>query len=644
MDLNSFEIQQRYDAERHKRLRPDGLAQNREAAEVSHQFISAQNVPLADFDVLEAQEYPLKDSSNVAVLIVGAGYSGLLFAIRLLEAGFKHKDIIIADIAGGFGGTWYWNQYPGLMCDAESYIYMPLLEELRYIPTAKYVSGLELRHYAETIADRYHLRNRTIFYTKVETLSWREDNKFWQVCTLMAHDPNGERKRLYLRAQFVILATGLFVRPKLPRIEGLDVFQGHLFHASRWDYGFTGGSPEDPVLHKLKDKRVGIIGTGATAVQVIPVLAQYAKELVVFQRTPASVDRRKNQKTDLRRWEIEVATAPGWQNERRWNFNHWISNIHPQPIIDMVSDATTQSPSFSAFFGAPGWGIMDEWAIQRHQKLLTAIDFPRQERIRARVRNTVTDHDTAESLQNWYPSWCKRPIFHDDYLSCFNRANVTLVDTHGCSLERLTTSAVVIGDDHSVAHEIDCLIFATGYTTPSQGSPGSRAGIIITGRGGVTLNEKYANGGPQTLHGVSTNGFPNLFWPGSEQAASDFNHTHVMEHLVRHIVYIICEGIKQGLKKGWIGNVSLEVGLHAERRWTEEIVRRATSFTVNGQCTPSYFNNEGETVGYLSSARRQELARRSQWGDGLQSYVRQLENWRESGFLRDIIIGNGFLA
>ena len=196
---------------------------------------------------------------EIDVLVVGGGFGGLLTAARLREAGVER--IRIVEAGSDVGGTWYWNRYPGAACDVESYIYFPLLEETGYMPTERYAKAPEIREHCVRIAKHFDLYRDALFSTQVTSLDWDDTAARWVVKT-----DRDDR----VRARFVVLTTGPLNRPKLPDIPGIETFAGHAFHTSRWDYGYTGGSATEPMT-KLSDKRVGIIGTGATAIQCVPV-------------------------------------------------------------------------------------------------------------------------------------------------------------------------------------------------------------------------------------------------------------------------------------------------------------------------------------------------------------------------------------
>ena len=377
------------------------------------------------------------------ILIIGAGLGGLQYAVRMVEAGVRPEDLRIVDPAGGFGGTWYYNRYPGLSCDIESYCYLPLLEETGYVPKHRYSSGEEIRNYANIIAEKWNIANSAVFLTKAEKLVWDDAGKEWLV-ELMQRRKGKLPQTLKIRSQFVAMVDGVLNWPKLPGFPGILDYQGQVFHSSRWDYSITGGSETEPSLTKLKDKRVAIIGTGASAVQVIPHLARWSKHLYVVQRTPAAVDCRDQRETDPGRFHKEVATAAGWQRERLKNF-HQHFTTDKQPSVNLVDDQWTHAMAMVAIAGnAAGPKSIEE--LPAYMKLLHTIDLPRQNQVRARVDHDVRDPSVAEKLKAWYPTWCKRPCFHDEYLPTFNRDNVTLVDTNGAGPDHLTSDAIVVGD------------------------------------------------------------------------------------------------------------------------------------------------------------------------------------------------------
>jgi cation diffusion facilitator CzcD-associated flavoprotein CzcO len=390
------QIQKKYQEERAKRIRADGTAQYIDLSKQS-EFQHYQDDPWLDPNAPKVDKSAVTDGSRCKHLIIGAGFGGLVLAVRLMDAGIPCEDIRMVDSAGGYGGTWYWNRYPGLMCDTESYIYMPLLEETGYVPKHKYAYGSELREHAEKIADKWNLKDKTLFEVETKKMSWDEAQKEWVVEISKKGDSGKEC--ITVRSQFVFLASGLLNVPKLPGLKGVEDFKGHSFHTSRWDYSYTGGSPTDTALTNLADKRVGIIGTGATAIQAIPHLAKWAKDLYIFQRTPSSVDVRGQRETDMKLWNTDVATKAGWQTERTANFNGFVSAVDPPPSVNMVDDGWTRLGTYSALVGGPVSVTPDQ--IPAYIGGLHERDIPRQARVRARVEEIVKDKNTAEKLKPW---------------------------------------------------------------------------------------------------------------------------------------------------------------------------------------------------------------------------------------------------
>lgn len=511
------------------------------------------------------------------------------------------------------------------MCDVESYVYLPLLEETGYMPKLKYAQGPEIREYAETIAEKWKLRDRALFRTQVDALKWDDTAMEW--VTTMTQERTGQGNvHLAVRSQFVISASGLLDNPKLPDLHGMDSFRGCSFHTSRWNYQYTGGSPTDPSLINLKNKKVGIIGTAATAVQVVPHLAEWADELYVFQRTPSSVSKRDNRPTDAEWWAREMRNRKGWQRERMNNFAAHVSNFQPLPAVDLVADAWSAMPSFSALIGGPAKVSMD--AIPAHVAALHALDFPRQERIRGRVDEVVKDKAVAEKLKPWYHGFCKRPCFHDDYLPAFNQPNVTLVDTNGKGVDSITADGVVVD---GTEYKLDCLIFSTGFRSPGVGNPGSRAGVSITGRGGQSMDQKWAEG-VSTLHGVISTGFPNLFFPGPMQAGASVNQMFVLDELSKHVAYILAEAAR-GQRSG--RKITIEPTAAAAEAWAMQILSRAATFAALSGCTPSYINREGE-MDRTPAEDRMKAARGAIWGEGMLGFVDVIEEWRRDGGLKGL--------
>ncbi|KAJ5139414.1 uncharacterized protein N7515_004262 [Penicillium bovifimosum] len=600
------ETQIRYEQEREKRLRAAG---------------PSQYVKLTDNVDLYSQKHAEIDNNllqqkHFRVTIVGAGFGGLLFAVRLLQSGFvRQTDILLVDTAGGFGGTWWWNRYPGLACDIESYTYMPLLEETEYIPSQKYVSGPELKDHANRIANKWSLSDRALFNTKVKELTWKDHDGQW----IVDITPYGQPATT-LTSDFVIMATGLLDSAKVPKLEGHQTYKGRVFHTSRWDYDYTGGSPTDPTMHKLQDKTIAFVGTGASAVQAIPHLSLWAKKVVVFQRTPSAVSARDNSSTDLAWWgKMTQTEGPGWQRKRMENFNAFVSNEHPLPEVDFVDDGWTKMQSLSVLVGGPTGLELDHMA-RMHQ-----LDFPRQEAVRRRVQMTVTDPNTARALQPWYPAWCKRPCFSDTFLPTFNRPNVLLVDTNGKGIRTMTERGIRFEDEE---YELDGIIFATGY---SLGGSADLGELTVTGRGNKTLQEKQRTG-LSSLHGVMTRDFPNLFFAGPYQAGAAANQVYTLDQLATHVAHIISETHKSILESRGPAVTSarfiVEPSSELEQEWSLKVLMRAPALGGILNCTPGYYNREGLA---LSEEVALLAARFSIWGEGIRSFVKEIEDWRQTG-------------
>ena len=587
-------LKSKYLTERDKRIRPDG---NDQYVEVTAEFSHYQDDPYVEPGFTRE---PLLDEVEVAV--IGGGFGGLLAAARLREAGFR--DIRVIEKAGDFGGTWYWNRYPGAMCDVESYCYLPLLEELNYIPKHKYSFAPEILEHSRRIARHYNLYDNACLQTGVEELRWDETSKVWVIRT-----DRGDQ----MRARYVAMANGPLNRPKLPGIPGINEFQGYTFHTSRWDYGYTGGDSNGN-LTGLADKRVGIIGTGATAVQCIPHLGEWAKHLTVFQRTPSSIDVRNNAATDSA-WSNTL--EPGWQRRRMDNFNTLVSGGDQDE--DLVGDGWTDifrnltgiaAKQASRTLGRRLTG--DEKA-----QLMELSDYRKMNQVRDRAESIVDDPGTAASLKPWYRQFCKRPCFHDEYLQTYNLPNVTLVDTEGRGVERLTENSVVA---NGRSFEVDCLIFATGFEVGTSYT--RRSGYDIVGRNGKSLSDHWSDG-MRTYHGLQSNGFPNCFFLGFTQTAITVNVPHALNNQAKHVAYVLSELRSRGHK-------TVEVSAAAEQEYVEEIQRLSrTNTQFYADCTPGYYNSEGKPGnrnGFFSEM----------YGAGPVRFFEVLEEWRDNGLLEGL--------
>ena len=607
----------KYQEERDKRLRADG---NDQYLEVTGEFAYFVEDPYIDY---ELERDAIED--EVEVVIIGGGFGGMLAAARLHDAGIT--DFRIIEKGGDFGGTWYWNRYPGASCDIEAYVYFPLLEKTGFVPKHKYTNAPETLEYCHVIAQTYGLHERALMQTLVTSTDWDEEQGRWIVST---------DRQDRLKARYVVHSNGPLNRPKLPAIKGINDFKGHTFHTSRWDYGYTGGDSNGG-LDKLSDKRVAVIGTGATSVQCVPHLGAAAQHLYVFQRTPSSVDVRNNQPTDPQ-W---ISTQPqGWQDERRRNFESLMTGAPVKE--DLVNDGWTEA--FRLLFGnlrdkAPSKARLALWALTsplspelyRHglKKYLTdkatnymdlaremeLADYQKMEKVRARAEAIVEDPETAESLKPYYRQFCKRPCFHDEYLPTYNRPNVTLVDTDGRGLDQITETGIVFDGKE---YPVDCIIFATGFEVGTDYS--RRAGYQINGVSGLSVSEKWSSG-LSTFHGMHSRGFPNAFFFGPAQSGFTATYTYSLDEQSVHLAHILGTAKKQGATR-------IEASEAAERKWVQTIIDKARlTADFQERCTPGYYNNEG-----MVNTKPQN----NTYGGGPIEFFDLMVKWRAKGDLQGL--------
>ena len=523
-------IKQKFAEERDLRLnyRPEGTSQY--TSDLSGSFARYEIDP---YGGEIAPREPINDT--VECLFIGGGFSALLTSARLREYGVE--SIRIVERGADVGGTWYWNRYPGAACDVVAYDYLPLLDEMDYVPKDHYARGPEIFAHCQAIAKQYNLYELAVFQTTVTSTIWDEEEEMWNLTT-----DRGD----HMKARFVICANGTLSKPKLSKIKGMESFQGHSFHTSRWDYDYT---KQD--LTGLEDKVVGIIGTGATAVQAIPGLGANSKELYVFQRTPSSIDIRDDWPTDPN-WARKL--KPGWQAKRRER-----AMRGPQLTEEQQAKRATMSR---------------EEKIKRQEN--ANIDY--MMRIHKRIDEVVKDKATAESLKPWYMFMCKRPCFHNDYLPTFNRPNVHLVDTHGKGINEITEKGPVF---EGKQYELDLLIYATGFEVQKTGIYNQ-----IKGEHGLDLNDKYSSG-IRTLLGIHSQGYPNMFIMGGYQASFQFNLTDMLQSQGDHIAACIDHVRRNGYQ-------TIDATPEAEEWWVQEVIAHRGKTSRNEDCTPGYYNFEGE--------------------------------------------------
>lgn len=559
-ELDIPALKARYLAERDRRLRREGGEQYlRPTDDFSDNYEHDPFTPLIE-------RAPITEDIDAAIL--GGGFSGILAGYHLRGQGVTNVRNI--DHAGGFGGVWYWNRYPGVQCDNDAYCYLPLLEEMGWMPSKKFSDGWEIQEYCQMMADKFELTDKALFHTLVESITWDETIKRWHVRTNRGDD---------IRARFVVMAGGVMNMPKLPGIPGIHDFKGKMFHTSRWEHDYTGGSWEAPVLDKLADKRVAIVGTGATACQAIPFLANYAQQLYVLQRTPSNVDERPNPPTDP---DWAASLKPGWQQERMENFHRGAQMVFNPGEPDLVCDIWTEiNRNLNLELEEAGF---PQISLEEMMARREVIDFQVMERLRRRVDAIVQDKETAEILKPWFRFMCKRPLSNNDYYQAFNRPNVKLIDvapTQG--VERMTEKGFIAD---GVEYEVDLMIFASGFEVTSDLK--RRWGIdTVEGRGGVSIYDHWQDG-PSTLHGVTTNGFPGMFYMGYIQGSTNSSTTEQFGRQAEHIAFMISETMRRGAK---VFTATAE-GVAGYVQHCRENEVDMTEFQTS--CTPGYFNNEGE--------------------------------------------------
>jgi cation diffusion facilitator CzcD-associated flavoprotein CzcO len=536
-------------------------------------------------------------NEDVDVAILGGGWTGILAAYHLTKLGITNFRVI--DHAGNYGGTWYWNRYPGIQCDNDAYCYLPLLEEMNWLPSKKFEDGKQIYDYIQMIVEKFGLADKGVFHTLISGLNWDESLKRWRISTSRDDD---------IRAKFVVMAGGTLSTPKFPNVPGVHAFKGHKFHTSRWDYEYTGGEWGNPELTKLADKRVAILGTGATSIQAVPYLGQYAKQLYVLQRTPSGVDKRDNPPTDAQ-WAASL--KPGWQAARQENFLHAANEIITRDEPDLICDFWTEiNRNLNAEREAKGWPdeTPEEFWTKREM-----MDFRVMERVRRRVDQIVEDKPTAEALKPYYRFMCKRPLSNNDYYDTFNQPNVTLIDVSATQgLEAMTEKGFVAGGKE---YEIDAIVFASGFEVTSDLK--RRWGFDdVVGRNGVSIYDHWADG-PKTLHGITTHNFPNMFFTGYVQGGLNGTTTLQFGKQVEHAAWIVRQALDQGIQ-------SLEPTQQGEDAYVERFNEVALDLSmILNECTPSYFTNEGEKEAKWFLFRG--------WGLGWDNFQQLLADWRAKG-------------
>ncbi len=578
---------QRFAQEREKRLRRDGTAQ----------YIVAESEMEHDPWTPRRERATVHD--HVRFTFVGGGWAGLLSGAELARKGVT--DVRIIDRAGDFGGVWYWNRYPGLMCDSPALLYLPLLEETGHVPTEKYVHQPEILAHCQRIGRHFHLYDKALFHTGITQAHWDEAARHWVITT-----DRGDR----FTSDFLGLGLGFLSTPKLPGIPGIKRFLGHSFHASRWDYGYTGGAPGDEVLTGLANKRVAVIGTGATAIQCVGPVAASAKETFVFQRTPSAVFPRRNEPMDPA-WFKTIAT-PGWQKRYAENYvlnwsGLWGQPYTMAPVPNLLQDGFTEFSSAirAAILSVPPAELNPQTAMAAVEKT----DLMGLAMAHANIEAQVRDKTTAEKLKPWYRAACKRPTFNDDYLQAFNRPNTHLVDTDGRGVTEITEKGVVA---NGVEHEVDCIIWASGFDFSKAASHAVR--FDVRGEGGRDLRDHWKDG-LRSLHGMHVAGFPNLFLVQLAQGA-DFvpNIPTGWQDAGQTIAAVVAHMGEQSLAK-----VVAEPAMEAA--WTD-IITHSPPFPDLRDCTPGLLSHEGTADPKVASYQGSP--------DGPRGFLKMIANWRSS--------------
>lgn len=556
MTVDLEQLRERYRRERDRRVRPAGTDQ--------FQGVEGELQPLGE-DPYARETVPRNPvDRDVDVLVIGCGIGGIEMAATLRQSGIH--NLLMVDGAADFGGTWYWNRYPGIRCDVESYIYLPYLEETGYMPTERYTRGAEIFEYLKGLAQHFGLYERALLQSRVTSMEWDAQRSRWHVRT-----DRGDT----IDARFVSTQSGIFDRPQLPGIPGITTFKGKIFHSARWDYEYTGKQ-----LERLADKNVAVIGTGATGLQIIPELARAAQSLVVMQRTPTAVGVRDNAETDP---DWFASLEPGWQRRRIEGFTALANGVEADCGVD---------DGWVRFFRRMIDAERSLPAEQRTPESVEAAkelaDYEHNEEVRARVDHYVGDPVKARILKAYYRTLCKRPGFSDEYLPAVTRDNVQLVDVSTAVTELAPGGVLVDGEEHTV----DCVVLATGFELGTTWS--HRAGYDVVGRHGVRVSEKFADG-MRTYQGLFSVGFPNLFFAGLTQGGTTTNVPHMLQEQADQVTYLV----RRALDEGW---TTVEPDPAAEAGWQLEIARvNEARRPFQEACTPGYFNAEGRVGDRRSS-------------------------------------------
>lgn len=498
--------------------------------------------------------------ADIDVLIVGAGFAGLCMANRTRTLGLSVRVI---EAGAGVGGTWYWNRYPGARCDIESLEYSysfdhDLQQEWEW--TERYATQPEILKYLDHVADRFDLRSSITFKTRVTTARFDEQASLWCVET-----DAGE----FVKARFIVMATGCLSSTNTPAFAGIDQFAGELLHTGKWPHEHSG----------FRGKRVAVIGTGSSAIQTIPIIAGKAEHLTVFQRTANYAVPAHNQPLDATSVAATKARYDEFRADNKQMTAAFGSHVrHGDESAKSVSDEERIAELESAWAhgGLPFLGAYNDVLLDAESNDLVA------EFVRDKVRSIVDDAAVAELLVPTTTIGCKRMCVDTGYYETFNRSNVELVDLNLTPIDTFTESGITVG---GVEHEFDAVVLATGFDAMT----GTLSKIEIVGRAGLTLNEAWA-AGPATYLGISVAGFPNLFLvtgPGSPSVLTN------MIVSIEHHVDWISECIRHLDEHE---HRTIEALSQAQQQWVE-FVNAVAAFTLFPTCNSWYLgaNVPGKT-------------------------------------------------
>jgi cation diffusion facilitator CzcD-associated flavoprotein CzcO len=496
------------------------------------------------------------------------------------------------------------HQILGAACDVESYLYLPFLEETGYLPKLRFSYSPEILEHFDRIAEKWSLGSKARLQTEITSMVWDESLRRWHTKSAQGD---------HFTSQFIVTATGSLHEPKLPGILGINDFEGDQFHSGRWDYNITGGDTNGN-LHKLADKTVALIGTGATAIQILPFLAESAKRVLVFQRTPSSVTARENWKTKP---EMAASLKPGWQAAG-------LANLAKAVEGGVLDEECTALEGIQHFTRqeilregkAVGVVVKDEELPQ----LLQLADFRLMQSIRDNIDKTVNDKATAEQLKPWYPFMCKRPAFHNDYIATFNKPNVELVDTEGQGVSHLTKDSIVANGKE---YPVDLIVYSTGFDYVFAHGFERRTGIRIIGSKNQTIDEAWVEKGPSTLYGIHARDFPNMFNVGSIQAGVGVTWLHTCYVAGGHIASVVGEMVKQNMFE------VIEPSLEASEEWGKQMEEGADKrLMFHSSCPPGYYNKEGKP--------EEVSPRYVSYPKGVSAWAKTLHDWREEGAFKGL--------